>query len=90
MIAALVDVAGWAGAVLLLTAYALASTGRVPAEGVVFQTLNLVGAVALTVNTAYHGAWPSAMLNVAWIAIGLGALARRRLRSRRATDTPVG
>lgn len=84
MIGLLVDVVGWLGAGLLLTAYGLASTGRVPAEGVVFQVLNLLGAAFLTANTAYHGAWPSAMLNVAWIAIGLTALARRGLRARRA------
>ena len=89
MIGTLIDVAGWAGAVLLLAAYALASAGRVPAEGVAFQTLNLAGAAALMANTAYHGAWPSAMLNVAWIGIGLAALARRRSRERPRAGAPA-
>ena len=77
----LITVVGWTGAALLLLAYGLTSTGRLPAEGGRFQALNLAGALALTVNTAYHDAWPSAVLNIVWIFIGLGALARgRRLR----------
>lgn len=86
MIKILLDVVGWAGAALLLGAYALASSGRMPADGVAFQVLNLLGAVALTANTAYHHAWPSAMLNVAWIGIGVAALARRRTLGSRDRD----
>ncbi len=80
MIEILVDVVGWAGAGVLLAAYALASSGRIPADGPAFQALNLLGAVALTANSGYHQAWPSAILNIAWIAIGLTALTRARLR----------
>jgi hypothetical protein len=68
---------GWAGAGLLLAAYALASAGRVRSEGRAFQLLNLFGSGALTVNSGYHQAWPSALLNAAWIVIGLAALTRR-------------
>jgi hypothetical protein len=68
---------GWGGAGLLLTAYAMASAERIPAGGRAFQLLNLFGAAALTVNSGYHQAWPSALLNTAWIAIGLAALTRR-------------
>ena len=74
---ALIDVAGWVGAALLVAAYALVSTGRLQGSGLRFQLLNIVGGVALTVNTAYHGAWPSAALNVVWVVVGLGALVRR-------------
>jgi len=52
----LIDVLGWAGAASLLVAYGLTSTGRLPPEGARFQLLNLFGAVALTVNSAYHRA----------------------------------
>jgi hypothetical protein len=72
----LITVVGWAGAALLLLAYGLTSSGRLPPEGVRFQVLNLTGALALTANSAYYGAWPSAALNIVWIVIGLAALAR--------------
>lgn len=80
-----VNVLGWAGAACLLLAYGLASTGRVSAEGARFQLMNLGGALALTVNSGYYGAWPSAALNVVWIAIGVGALIRGRYVRRRAS-----
>jgi hypothetical protein len=73
-----ITVVGWLGAALLLLAYGLTSAGRLPPEGWRFQTLNLAGAAALTVNSAYHSAWPSAALNVVWIVIGAVALGRSR------------
>jgi hypothetical protein len=72
----LITVVGWVGAALLLLAYGLTSTGRLAPEGVRFQSLNLVGALALTVNSGYHAAWPSAALNIVWIGIGAAALIR--------------
>ncbi|WP_328997765.1 hypothetical protein OHA18_25260 [Kribbella sp. NBC_00709] len=74
-----IAVIGWAGAGLLLAAYALASAERIAAGGPTFQVMNLLGAVALTVNSACHRAWPSAALNAAWIMIGLLVLSRRSL-----------
>ena len=74
---AVIAVVGWTGAGVLLAAYALASAERIAAGGQVFQVMNLLGAVALTVNSACHRAWPSAVLNAAWITIGMVALSRR-------------
>ena len=73
----LITAIGWLGAGLLLLAYGLVSAGRLRTETASFQVLNLVGAAALVVNSAYHGALPSAVLNLAWIGIGLVAMTRR-------------
>jgi hypothetical protein len=73
----LITAIGWLGAGLLLLAYGLVSAGRLRTEAASFQTLNLAGAAALVVNSAYHGALPSAALNLAWISIGLVAMTRR-------------
>jgi hypothetical protein len=85
----LIEVLGWLGAAALLLAYGLASTGRLPAEGARFQLLNLGGAVALTANSAYNGAWPSAALNVVWIVIGLAALLRARGKARNGPEQEI-
>jgi hypothetical protein len=74
----MINVLGWAGAGALLRAYGLTSTGRLAPEGARFQVLNVCGALALTTNSAYFGAWPSAALNVFWIVIGVVALIRGR------------
>jgi hypothetical protein len=39
---------------------------------------NIVGGVFLMLNTWYHEAYPSAAVNVLWIAIGVYAMSRRR------------
>ena len=80
----IVDVAGWIGMALLLGAYALVTTGRLPGTGLRFQLLNLLGGSLLMVNSAYYGAWPSAVLNLVWVVIGLVGLARLALRQRTA------
>ena len=77
------EVIGWAGTVLILTAYLLLSLGKLT-NGRTYQLINLIGAVGLLVNGAVHAAWPSAILNVVWSGIAvfsLVQLARKRPRS---------
>jgi hypothetical protein len=71
------EIAGWAGAVAILTAYLAVSMGWLKA-GKGFQTANLFGAVAFIINGTVHGAWPSVVTNVAWFLISAIALFRMR------------
>lgn len=78
-----VEVAGWAGAVLILLAYLLLSTERVTGQSLLYQGMNVVGGAGFVINGWWHGAWPSAALNVLWLLIGLWAsvhILRRRER----------
>jgi hypothetical protein len=76
----IVNVVGWIGMALLISAYALVTAGRLHGPGLTFQLMNLVGGGALMVNSAYYGAWPSAALNLVWVVIGMVGLTRARLR----------
>jgi hypothetical protein len=76
----LIGVIGWMGTVLLVTAYGLLTARRLTAGGGVYQTMNLIGGVALMINTAYYSAWPSAALNLVWFGIGLVGLIHSRRR----------
>lgn len=69
------EVAGWAGAAAILSAYLLVSMGWLRA-GRRFQTANLVEACAFIINGAYHGAWPSAVTNIVWFLISVAGLLR--------------
>ncbi|MDQ1123118.1 CBU_0592 family membrane protein [Microbacterium trichothecenolyticum] len=73
-------IVGWAGAVLLIAAYALLTAGRLSAGGWAYQAMNLVGGLALVANCISLSAWPSAALNVVWFGIGLVGLLRSRRR----------
>ena len=78
------EIAGWAGAVAILSAYLAVSMGWMKA-GRGFQTANLLGAVAFIINGSVHEAWPSVVTNVAWVLISAIAL----LRMRQADRPPV-
>ena len=80
-----VEVAGWTGASLILGAYLLLSMGRVTGQSLLYQAMNVVGAGGFIVNGWWHGAIPSAALNVLWLLIGAFAsvrILRRRHRER--------
>jgi len=81
-----VEVAGWAGAALILLAYLLLSAGKLTGQSIIYQGMNVVGAVGFVINGWWHGALPSATLNVLWLMIGLFASIRivtKRRRQRR-------
>ena len=72
----LIEVAGWAGALLILLAYLLLSMGRFTGQSILYQGMNVAGAAGFAVNGWWHGALPSATLNVIWALIGAWALWR--------------
>ena len=80
-----VEVIGWAGALLILGAYALLSAGRLRANSLAYHLMNILGAFGFVVNSGWNGALPSAALNVVWIGIGAYALFQRRRRWKHGT-----
>ena len=79
---------GWTGAFLILLAYLLLSMGRLTGRSAVYQGMNVVGAAGFIVNGWWHGALPSAVLNVIWLMIGALALWRIRIGRRAAVEAP--
>jgi hypothetical protein len=71
------EIAGWSGAVLILSAYLSVSMGWLKA-GKRFQVANLIGACAFIINGAVHQAWPSVVTNIAWCLISAIAILRMR------------
>ena len=65
-----VEVAGWIGAALILGGYALLSAGKVDGRSLSYQMMNVIGAAGFVINGWWHGALPSAVLNVLWLLIG--------------------
>jgi hypothetical protein len=58
------------------------SAGKLTGQSLTYQGMNVVGAAGFIVNGWWHGALPSAVLNILWLMIGLFAafriLERRR------------
>lgn len=70
----LVTLAGWTGAISAVVAYGLVTMKRISPDSLLFQGLNIVGAGLLSVSASVHSAWPSAVVNVIWVAIGVYAV----------------
>ena len=71
-----VEVAGWTGALLILLGYLAITTGKLTGDSALYQWINVAGAAGFVVNGWWHGAAPSAALNVVWLLIGTVALIR--------------
>ena len=81
-----VEVAGWAGASLILLGYLLITAGKLTGQSAAYQWMNVAGAAGFIVNGWWHGAIPSAALNVVWMLIGAVALLRIAAKRRRIAE----
>ena len=72
----MMEFVGWIGGALILAGYFLLSAGKVTAKSPSYQWLNVVGAAGFIANSGWNGAWPSAVLNIIWVGIGVVALIR--------------
>jgi hypothetical protein len=82
-----VEVAGWAGAGLILLGYLLISAGKLTGRSAAYQWMNIVGAAGFVINGWWHAAIPSTALNVVWMGIGVVALWKIRTTAGRASST---
>lgn len=71
-----ITILGILGAVALVSSFGLVSTAKMSGNGLPYQLLNFGGAIALMINSAYHSAWPSAILNMVWSGIGVLTIGR--------------
>lgn len=70
----LAEILGWYGAAAILLAYALVSFKVIPADGYIYQILNLSGAIGIVVISTIKKAKQPAVLNIFWAAIALIAI----------------
>jgi hypothetical protein len=69
-----VETIGWIASILIVGAFALNSFGKISSTSKLYQLANLIGGIFFIVNTVYHKAYPSAVVNVVWVIIALSAL----------------
>ena len=72
----LIEVIGWSAAAMMLSAYVLLTSGRLRSHSAVYQWLNVLSGAGFIANSGWNGAYPSAFLNLIWMAIGLYGVAR--------------
>lgn len=70
----LIEIAGWYGAIAIIGAYALASFNIISSQSLLFQILNITGALGLTMVSWKKKVYQSVVLNIIWTFIGLVAV----------------
>lgn len=70
----IMEIIGWAGAVLVLGAYGLLSMKLLASDRYAYHVINIVGAGMLGAYTYSKDAIPSALLNITWCFIGVAAM----------------
>ena len=68
--------AGWYGMLAIMTAYAGVSMGWMSGEGLIFQLINLTGAMGLMTISWVKRVKQNVILNLFWAGIALFALSR--------------
>ena len=76
------DVLGLIGSLVICSAYLAVSLGRINAERLPYQLMNISGAVLLLISLYYRPNLGAIMIEVLWITIALIAIARIYLRRR--------
>lgn len=70
----LIEILGWVGSIEVVTAYALNSYQKIKSDSLVFQVLNLSGAIFLIINSIYKEAYPFTFINSVWSVIAIVAI----------------
>jgi hypothetical protein len=75
----LVEILGYFGMFLCLSAYTLNVLGKVSSDSLYYLLANGFGGAFLVLNSYYHWAFPSAIENAVWASIAfLGLLKRKK------------
>ncbi len=64
------DIIGWIGMILMLLAYLLLSTGKIK-NGIAYQLINLLAAIAMGIGLFPKNAWFSFVLEIIWGLIAI-------------------
>ena len=70
----LIETIGWTGSVLIVGAYVLNLKGKIDASSKYYIWPNIIGAVFFAINSFSHGAMPSVVVNIIWIAFAVETL----------------
>jgi hypothetical protein len=73
-----IETIGWIAAAIMLAAYVMLTTGRLSGRSNFYHWLNILSGAGFIINSGWNGAYPSASINVVWVAIGLYGVFGRR------------
>lgn len=74
----LIEAIGWVASVLIVGSYALNITGRLHTDSKWYVWANIFGGLFFVINTYFHQAYPSMMVNFIWVIIAVIMIVKRK------------
>ena len=66
-----VETLGWLASILIVGSYALNLWGKIEANSKIYVWANIIGGLFFVVNTYFHQAYPSMVVNIIWVIIAV-------------------
>jgi hypothetical protein len=76
-----IEIMGWIGSVLIVGSYALNISGKLKANSKWYVWANIVGGFLFIINTYFHEAYPSMLVNIVWVIIALVMIFKNKKNS---------
>ncbi|MEI7588013.1 MAG: hypothetical protein WCJ68_00870 [Chitinophagia bacterium] len=77
----LIECLGWIASILIVGSYALNITGKLAAKSKTYVIANMVGGLFFVLNTYYHQAYPSMLVNIIWVIIAIVMLSKKKIQN---------
>lgn len=82
----MIEIAGWLGVVAYVVSYLLLSINVLKSNQYLFHLLNMAGAMGLIIDAGFHRDPPNLAVNVIWLSIGVFAVTKKVINSKRVHD----
>ena len=77
----LIECLGWIASILIVGSSALNITGKLEAKSKTYVIANMVGGLFFVVNTYYHQAYPSMLVNIVWVIIAIVMIIKKKTQN---------
>lgn len=66
-----IEIIGWIASVLIVGSYALNISGKLATNNKWYVWSNIIGGLFFVINTYFHHAYPSMVVNTIWVIIAI-------------------
>jgi hypothetical protein len=74
----LIEMLGWIASVLIVGSYALNISGKLLTTSKLYVWANIFGGLFFVINTYFHQAYPSMVVNAVWVIIAIVMLVKKK------------
>jgi hypothetical protein len=77
----LIEILGWIASVLIVGSYAFNISGKLSTDSKWYVWANIIGGLFFVINTYFHQAYPSMVVNIVWVFIAIIMILKRKRTS---------